>query len=72
MCPELEIPLPDMIDYVGFRVNPIFNPPMIQWLMTPTKNCPWTYQRLVFISIVFSLEGMSKNVEMRLAEEILS
>ena len=45
MCPELELPLPDMIDYVDFRVTFTINgQPYIQPADDPMIND--TYQKL--------------------------
>ena len=78
MCPELELPLPDMIDYVDFRVTFTINgQPYIQPADDPMIND--TYQKLPmnlptvsFFWITFSVGRVSKRVKVHCVEEILS
>ena len=76
--PGLELPLPDMIDYVDFRVTFTINgQPYIQPADDPMIND--TYQKLPmnlptvsFFAITFNSERVSKNVKVRFVEEIPS
>ena len=78
MCPELELPLPDMIDYVDFRVTFTINgQPYIQPADDPMIND--TYQKLPmnlptvsFSSITFNLDRVLEIWKLHFVEEILS
>ena len=78
MCPELELPLPDMIDYVDFRVTFTINgQPYIQPADDPMIND--TYQKLPmnlptvsFFAITFNLDTVLKIWKLHFVEEILS
>ena len=76
MCPELELPLPDMIDFrVTVRVN---GQPYIQladdsMIKNDTfQKLPMNLTTVSFYSITFNRERVSKNVKLLFVEEIRS
>ena len=76
MCPELELSLPDMIDFrVTVRVN---GQPYIQladdsMIENDTfQKLPMNLTTVSFYSITFNRERVSKNVKLLFVEEIRS